>query len=87
MKHIDPGLGPGYDYDIVNSEVILKRMSVSNGKIVLPGGMEYRLLVLPNKEKIDPAVLKKLAKLIRAGATVIGPFFFFEQETAYEMLM
>jgi len=35
--------------------------------------MEYRLLVLPNKEKIDPAVLKKLAELIRAGATITGP--------------
>ena len=72
-KHIDPNFEQGYDYDVVNSEVILKRMSVCNGKIVLPDGMSYRLLVLPKRRKIDPEVLKKIAKLIHAGATVIGP--------------
>lgn len=72
-KHIDPNFEQGYDYDVVNSEVILTRMSVCNGKIVLPDGMSYRLLVLPKRRKIDPEVLKKIAKLIHAGATVIGP--------------
>ncbi len=72
MKHVDPKLGPGYDYDVVNSEVILKRMSVRNGKIVLPDGMQYRLMVLPDKNTIDPNVLRKIGNLIRDGATVIG---------------
>ena len=39
LKHIDPRLGEGYDYDIVNSDVILNRMTVRNGKIFLPDGM------------------------------------------------
>ncbi|NOX64212.1 MAG: hypothetical protein GXO85_00090 [Chlorobi bacterium] len=72
MKHVDPKLGYGYDYDVVNSEVILKRMSVRDGKIVLPDGMQYRLMVLPDKNVIDPNVLRKLGKLIRDGATVVG---------------
>ncbi|MCX7011076.1 MAG: glycosyl hydrolase, partial [Candidatus Sumerlaeota bacterium] len=37
----------GYDYDGVNAEVILTRMAVKDGRIVLPDGMSYRVLVLP----------------------------------------
>ena len=36
LKHLIPGLGEGYDYDVTNTEVILNRMSVRNGRIVLP---------------------------------------------------
>jgi hypothetical protein len=71
-KQIYPDLGFGYDYDVVNSEVILEHMSVNNGQIVLPDGMNYRLLVLPATERINPHVLEKIEELVKAGATVIG---------------
>ena len=47
-KYNVPSLGPGYDCDYSNSEVLLTRMSVRDGRIVLPDGMSYRLLVLQN---------------------------------------
>jgi len=47
-KYIDPSLGEGYDCDYCNAEVLLTRMSVRDGRIVLPDGMSYRLLVLQN---------------------------------------
>ena len=47
-KYIVPGLGSGYDCDYCNAEVLLKRMSVKDGRVVLPDGMSYRLLVLQN---------------------------------------
>lgn len=72
-KHVDPSLGPGFDYDVVNAEVILERMSVRDGRLTLPDGMSYELLVLPEREDIDLAVLRQVAELIRAGATVVGP--------------
>lgn len=72
-KHVDPSLGPGYDYDVVNSEVILTRMSVKDGRIVLPDGMSYELLVLPDHEDMNLDVLRKLEELVKAGATVVGP--------------
>ncbi len=71
-KHIDPSLGYGFDYDVVNSEVILNRMGVMNGRIVLPDGMNYALLVLPEEDAMDLVVLKKLERLISEGATVVG---------------
>jgi hypothetical protein len=72
-KHVIPELGYGYDYDVINSEVILDRMSVEDGKFILPDGMQYRLLVLPVTDMINPKVLLKLDTLIKAGGVIIGP--------------
>jgi hypothetical protein len=67
------GLGTGYEYDVVNTDVILNRMSVKDGRIILPDGMSYRILVLPEKNDIPLEVLRKLENLVSSGATVIGP--------------
>jgi hypothetical protein len=64
---------PGYDYDHVSSEVLLTRMSVRDGRLVLPDGQSYRLLVLPDHPTMTPVVLRKLRQLVEAGATVLGP--------------
>jgi hypothetical protein len=72
-KHIDPSLGYGFDYDVANSDVIVNRMNVRNGKIVMPDGMTYEVLVLPEREDANPQVLEKIMKLVKKGATVVGP--------------
>ena len=72
-KHIEPSLGPGYDYDVCNSEIILTRLAVSNGRIVLPDGMTYRVLVLPARGDMPREVLMKIKELVASGMTVIGP--------------
>jgi len=72
-KQVDPSLGPGYDYDVTNAEVILQRMSVRDGRITLPDGMQYELLVLPERDDMDLDVLNKLEQLVRQGATIVGP--------------
>ena len=63
----------GYDYDNCTAEAILTRMSVKDGRIVLPDGMSYRLLVLPEAATMTPLLLGKIKDLVEAGATVIGP--------------
>ena len=72
VKHIDPSLGFGYDYDVCNAEVLLTRAAVKNGRIVLPDGMSYRLLVLPKRQTMPVEVLRKIKELVEAGATVVG---------------
>ncbi|MEK7404885.1 MAG: glycosyl hydrolase [Acidobacteriota bacterium] len=72
-KQAGPSLGFGYDYDAVNSDVILTRMAVKDGRIVLPDGMSYELLVLPEHPDMDLEVLERLEQLVRQGATVVGP--------------
>ena len=73
MKTVLPTLGEGYDYDHCNTEVLLTRLSVKNGRIVLPDGMSYRVLVLPDNLPMQLTALEKVASLINTGATVVGP--------------
>jgi hypothetical protein len=72
-KHVDPSLGRGYDYDVCNEEVLLKRLSVKEGRLVLPDGMSYRLLVLPDNKRMPVEVARKIRDLVKAGAMVVGP--------------
>ncbi len=73
QKPLLEGLGAGYDYDVVNSDVIVNRMSVKDGRIVFPDGMSYRVLVLPDQRDMQLEVLVKLEQLVSEGATLIGP--------------
>ncbi len=74
LKKSDPAHAlPGYDYDVITEEALLTRASVKNGRIVLPDGMSYRVLVLPDRDVISLPVLKKLKELAAAGGTIIGP--------------
>ncbi len=73
LKHVPNGLGEGYDYDVCNTQVILERMTTRDGKIYLPDGMNYEVLVLPDRIGIVPEVLEKLEQLVKGGATIIGP--------------
>jgi hypothetical protein len=63
---------PGYNFDTCPPEVVLTRMSVKDGRLVLPDGMSYRLLVMPQVETMTPQLLRKLKELVEAGATVVG---------------
>ncbi|MDR1880521.1 MAG: glycoside hydrolase family 2, partial [Tannerellaceae bacterium] len=73
LKNIDPRLGEGYDYDVVNTDVILNRMAARNGKIYLPDGMSYHVLVLPDRKAILPETLEKIERLVKEGGVVVGP--------------
>ena len=64
---------PGYDWDECTDDAVLTRISVRDGRIVLPDGMSYRLLALSDARAMTPRLLRKLKELVEAGATVIGP--------------
>ena len=63
---------PGYNFDGCPPEVVLTRMTVKDGRLVLPDGMSYRLLVLPRVPAMTPALLRKIKDLVAEGATVVG---------------
>ncbi len=69
----DPKLPYGYSYDYINAEVIKNRVKVVNGKMVLPDGMSYNLLVLPKLETMRPELLAKIKELVQQGAHIYGP--------------
>lgn len=46
-KDLHPKLPAGYDYDCINRDALLTRAKAENGRLVMPNGMTYRVLVLP----------------------------------------
>jgi alpha-L-rhamnosidase len=77
MPFWGPGLLPappkGYDYDYINTDILLHQTSVdADGRVVLADGMSYRVLVLPPTTQMTPEVIRKLHELVAAGATVVG---------------
>ncbi|MBC7721280.1 MAG: DNA-binding protein, partial [Pedobacter sp.] len=66
----------GYAYDSFNPDA-LSMAKVVNGKIVLPSGMAYKILVLPANTKMNPgniisiASTIKIIQLVKDGATVL----------------
>ena len=65
----------GFDYDVLNAEVLQRHCVAKDGRLVLPDGMSYRYLVLPHQPNaiLSPATLKKINVLSEAGVTVIAP--------------
>lgn len=70
---LQPAPPRGYDYDYVNTDILLHQLSVGkDGRLLLPDGMSYRVLVLPPTTLMTPEVLRKIHALVAAGATVMG---------------
>lgn len=69
---IQPAIPAGYDYDGCDAEV-LNQATVTDGRITLKNGMSYRVLLLPESRFMTPQTLRRVADLVRAGATVVGP--------------
>jgi len=66
-------LPAGYDGDLLSVELLLDKLSVRDGRLVLPSGVSYRVLVLPSTRLMTPRVAKKIRQLVAEGATVLGP--------------
>ncbi|KAI1691679.1 alpha-L-rhamnosidase domain-containing protein [Ditylenchus destructor] len=72
--HFDPQVPGGYQYDLVNAEVLLTRAKVKDGRIVLATGATYRLLVIPQDiASMTPQLAAKVRELVEAGMAVLGP--------------
>lgn len=74
-KWIDPL--NGYSYDSFNPDA-LELATVKNGRIVMPGGASYAMLVIPGRHPMHPnsslmsvAVARKVLSLLKNGATVL----------------
>jgi hypothetical protein len=69
---LHPAPPEGYDYDLVNAEVLLRKARVERGRLTLPDGMSYRVLVLQQPRKISLPLMRKLHTLVREGLVLVG---------------
>ncbi|MGN0852888.1 MAG: glycosyl hydrolase, partial [Kiritimatiellia bacterium] len=65
-----PELPFGYKGNCCDAGLFMESAKVDNGRVVLPSGMSYRLLVLPQTGEVSPAFLRKALALAEAGADV-----------------
>ncbi len=70
---IKPALPDGYSYDGCDAGTLITRVKVKDGRLTLPNGLSYRVLVLKDDRHMTPELLTKIRELVKAGATVIGP--------------
>lgn len=62
----------GYRFDYCNTDVLLHRLAVRNGRLVTPEGLAYRALWLRDCPRLLPETVERLHSLVKAGALVIG---------------
>jgi len=62
----------GFKYDYCNPDALLNRLKVVNGQLSTPEGIRYKVLWLPDNERMLPETLEKMYALIQEGAVVVG---------------
>ncbi len=72
-ERLRPAPPAGYDYDALSDDALLSRFEAGSGGMALPDGMSYRLLVLPETDRMTPEVARKVRDLAAGGAAVLGP--------------
>lgn len=68
----EPAIPMGTNFDCVNADVLKNRLKAENGKLVLPEGTSYQVLVLKNIDVISLNTLKTIHDFSKAGVTIVG---------------
>ncbi|MBR4751686.1 MAG: hypothetical protein IK077_07995 [Thermoguttaceae bacterium] len=62
----------GYKYDLLDTKVLVERLTYEDGLFVLPGGAKYRVLVFdPADENIPEKAIQKIRDLAAQGAPIV----------------
>ncbi len=67
-----PEIPEGYDFDVCTQDALISRMSAKDGRIVLPDGVSYQILILPSNGDISLEALRQIANLVKEGVPVYG---------------
>ena len=71
LAQLDPPPPAGYDWDTIDAEAIQTRVKIEDGRIALPGGQTYSVLVLPPRRKISLPLLRKIRDLVSDGMKLV----------------
>jgi len=73
MAHRLPNLPQGFDFDACTTDALLHRLMVKDGRLMLPDGVGYRLLILPADETLTEEVRQRIDGFRQQGALVYDP--------------
>jgi hypothetical protein len=74
-KQKDPIVPNGYKADVCNAKELMGRFDVKENKWILPDGMSYRIIVLPDDCSIDLELAKKIDGFVKQGGVIAGNGF------------
>jgi hypothetical protein len=73
LGDLSPAPPLGYDWDTVDRDTILRRIKIENGRITLPDGMSYGVMVLPAGDTaMTVEMLRKIRDLVEQGMVLVG---------------
>ena len=61
----------GFDYDLVNAEV-MNNAKITDNKIILANGKSYRVFVLQEYDAVSLTMMRKIHELVKDGMIMIG---------------
>lgn len=68
-----PDIPGGFDFDAFTSDALSTRMSAKDGRVALPDGTGYNLMILPDNGDIPLDALTKIAEMVEKGIKIYGP--------------
>lgn len=71
VNYVDPPVPKTIAGDVIGPDVLMNRISIVNNRIVLPDGMQYRLLILAPLQRISSQILQKIKTLVEQGMRLI----------------
>jgi len=67
-----PAIPSAYDYDGCDVRALME-IRVEKGELLMPSGMRYGALLLPEKQKMSLGIARRITELVDQGALVITP--------------
>ena len=71
VNYVNPPTPKNIAGDVIGPDVLLNRIRIENGKIVLPDGMKYSLMIMAPLKTISPAVINKVKELVTNGMILV----------------
>lgn len=74
VTYDSPAMPAGYDFDLVNADVLINHARIVDGTILLDSGTSYRVLVIPDDaDTMTPGLAVRLRELVRQGMVLLAP--------------
>lgn len=73
LSHKVPEFPQGFDYDAFTTDGLMNRMTAKDGRIQLPDGVSYRMMILPIDGKLSDEARQQIEKFRKQGVPVYDP--------------
>ena len=73
LSHKLPDLPQGYDFDAFTTDALLHRMTPKDGRITLPDGVSYRLMILPSDNQLLVEARRQIENFRSHGIVIYDP--------------